>query len=228
MKCATCDEEKELNEFNKNKSNKSGVSYICKKCHSEYRRQHYLANKIKVIEQVNQYRLNNPDKYDFKKTDKINSFNKKAGRTIRVKCLKCENLLYTNKTDIDNNVKKYCSNECRRKDNKSPYHYYLKNIKSRVIKRNMEFNLTEEYLKDLLENKQNNKCAISNINIQIKHPNETTTLYDTASLDRIDNNKGYTEDNVQWVVLGINYMKLDFSNEELHLTLKLIKENYNN
>jgi len=28
-----------------------------------------------------------------------------------------------------------------------------------------------------------------------------------ASLDRIDNNKGYIEGNVQWVIKKINYMK---------------------
>jgi hypothetical protein len=45
-------------------------------------------------------------------------------------------------------------------------------------------------------------------------------------LDRIDSKKGYTKDNVQWLALGINYMKLDFEESELHRILKLVKENY--
>ena len=32
----------------------------------------------------------------------------------------------------------------------------------------------------------------------------------TASLDRIDSNKGYTKDNVQFVHKDINWMKQDF------------------
>ena len=31
----------------------------------------------------------------------------------------------------------------------------------------------------------------------------------TASLDRIDSSKGYTEDNIQWVHKDVNQMKMD-------------------
>ena len=48
----------------------------------------------------------------------------------------------------------------------------------------------------------------------------------SASLDRIDSNLGYIIGNVQWVCLGINYTKLNYSDSELHFLLKLIKENY--
>ena len=40
----------------------------------------------------------------------------------------------------------------------------------------------------------------------------------TASLDRIDNTKGYTQDNVQWVHKDINRIKSDLS-QEYFLTL---------
>jgi hypothetical protein len=87
----------------------------------------------------------------------------------------------------------------------------------------MEFDLNFEFLRDLLENKQNNRCAITNAKIKF---DDKTKLYETPSLDRIDNNKGYTKDNVQWVMLGINYMKMKFTNEDLIKTLDIIKENY--
>ena len=35
----------------------------------------------------------------------------------------------------------------------------------------------------------------------------------TASLDRIDSNKGYVEGNVQWVHVDVNYMKLDYDQD---------------
>ena len=68
--------------------------------------------------------------------------------------------------------------------------------------------------------------AITNLPIKVKGVNEMITLYDTASLYRIDSTKGYLKNNVRWVILGVNYMKLNYSDSELHKTLKLIKENY--
>lgn len=227
-KCSKCLNIKNLSEFNKAKNKKKGVSSLCKKCHSEYRKKHYLENKSKIIQQVNEYKLNNPEKYLLKKQyiNKYQKKNKKAGRVLDGNCFICNNHIYVTKKDIENNVKHYCSKECRFKNKKSNYHFYLTSVKSRAIKKKLEFDLTEEYIKELLEQKQNNICAITNCFITIKPLGLDTTLYDTASLDRIDNSKGYIKDNVQWVMLGINYLKLDFDNDELHQTLKLIKENY--
>jgi len=223
-KCVECRIEKPINEFSKNKSKKDGYSSICKKCHSDYRKENYIKNKTKVIAQVNQYRVNNPDKYIRKK---VNRYLKKSGRTIESKCFICGELVYATKKEIEDNKKLYCSIECRNKNNKSDYYRYLRDVEKRAKKINKEFTLTEEFIKNLLENKQNNKCNITNIGITIKKKSESSNIYETASLDRIDNTKGYTEDNVQWVCLGINYMKLKFSDEMLHKMLRLIKENYN-
>jgi endogenous inhibitor of DNA gyrase (YacG/DUF329 family) len=222
-KCSKCLEIKSLNEFNKNKSKKFGVASVCKICHSNYRKEHYIKNKTKVIEQVNEYRVKNPDKVT-KYT--MNAFSKKAGRTIPVNCAKCDNIVYQNSFDYFNNKKSYCSLECKKIDCKSDYHHYLLQVKKRAIKNKKEFDLDEQFIKDLLENKQKNKCNVSNIDIKIYPLKSDKSLSNTASLDRIDSNKGYTKDNVQWVCLGINYMKLDFSDMELHKLLKLIKENY--
>ena len=49
---------------------------------------------------------------------------------------------------------------------------------------------------------QKRKCALSGIDL---------VMGETASLDRIDSNKGYTIDNIQWVHKTINIMKNDFS-----------------
>lgn len=58
------------------------------------------------------------------------------------------------------------------------------------------------------------RCAISGLFIngarsRIRH--HSTYKEQTASLDRIDNTKGYIENNVQWIHKDINYMKQDFS-----------------
>lgn len=74
-------------------------------------------------------------------------------------------------------------------------------IKYRANKKGLEFNLTAEFLWNLFI-QQNKKCAITNVDINLEKD---------ASLDRIDNSKGYTTDNVWWVHQKINKMKLDFS-----------------
>lgn len=222
-KCIKCLEDKELSNFSKCKAKKFGVSNVCKVCHSEYRREHYLKNKDKVLEQVNEYRINNPDKVI---KAKLNYFSKKAGRTIEVKCRKCDNFGFQNKKDFTEGKKIYCSKECRHLDEKSGYHYYLNGIKKRALKTNKEFNLDEDFIKDLLEVKQEYKCNITNISIRLFNRNDEKSLAHSASLDRIDSKFGYIKGNVQWVSLGINYMKMDYSNDELHEILSLVKENY--
>lgn len=53
--------------------------------------------------------------------------------------------------------------------------------------------------------KQDKKCALSGI--LLKFGRSENVYETTASLDRIDNKKGYTENNVQWVFKDINVMK---------------------
>lgn len=75
----------------------------------------------------------------------------------------------------------------------------IKNIKNDAKRRGHLFLLTNDFLLDLF-NKQNGKCKLSGKTISFNSPC-------SASLDRIDSSKDYTEDNVQWVHRTINYMK---------------------
>ena len=213
--CSTCGISKTNESFSVNKSKNDGLASICKNCHSTYRKQDYLKNKEKVIKQVNKYKVKNPDKY-----------NKKSGQTIKSSCKLCGEEMYITKKDVSDKKQRYCSVDCKNNDYTKDYYRYLKDVEKRAIKTNKEFNLTEEFIKDLIENKQQNKCKITNVNILIKNKNNKTSIYNTASLDRINNNKGYLMDNVQWVCLGINYMKSKFSDGDLFEMLKLIRENY--
>lgn len=85
---------------------------------------------------------------------------------------------------------------------------YIGKLKNRAKSDNYEFNLTAKFLWTLFL-AQNRKCALSGIDI---HITEVTWKkgFGTASIDRIDSNKGYTEDNVQWVHKDVNRMKMDF------------------
>lgn len=241
--CGKCKEEKKLSEFNKNKEKKDGVASVCKKCHSEYRKKYYQENKQRERGKVEEYQNKNKEWYrnyksyynkNLQKPRKRKSGNRKpnrkAGRTIPIECsgVGCNEIVYVTKEVFDNsNKRSFCSNECnlyRKRYN--PYYMYLRDVEKRANKKKFEFDLNEEFIKKLLEGEQNSKCAVTGVEIEVKHPRDEYTLYDTASLDRIDSSKGYTKDNVRWVMLGINYMKMSAEDSELHETLKLIKENY--
>lgn len=49
----------------------------------------------------------------------------------------------------------------------------------------------------------------------------------TASLDRIDSNKGYNKENIQWVHKYINKMKMDF-NQDYYIEMCRKVSNYEN
>lgn len=86
-------------------------------------------------------------------------------------------------------------------------------IKDGARRRNMEFSITKEYIWDLFL-KQNRKCALSNIDIKFSSYKGDRSER-TASLDRIDNNKGYINGNVRWVHKDINRIKWELSDDLL-------------
>ena len=47
--CTTCNKEKDLDLFYKNKSRKDGHSSWCKSCDKEYNRKYYIKNKKKRV-----------------------------------------------------------------------------------------------------------------------------------------------------------------------------------
>lgn len=99
---------------------------------------------------------------------------------------------------------------------------YFSNLIQGARQRNLEFDIDQEFLWELFQ-KQNGKCALTGVNIKLDVVCEDKKDR-TASVDRIDPTKGYTKDNVQWVHKTINYMKMDFTQEEFIEMCKLVSE----
>lgn len=139
--------------------------------------------------------------------------NKRPKHTWLCKC-DCGNEKIILEHNLKNGHTKSCGCLTKRKNNNSPLYKGYKGIsgqkwsslKIEAKKRNIEFNITIEYIWNLFL-KQDKKCALSNLNIYIYSDNK---IKNTASLDRIDSSKGYIEDNVQWVHKNINQMKWNF------------------
>jgi len=220
--CGKCDTSKDIGEFSKNHKKKEGLSSICKKCHSIYRKNYYKENRDKEKEQVRKYQKTHERIY------KRVHPNKKSGRTIKSKCYynECSTTVYVSKNEEKQGYNRFCSLLCSNKSRKkSPFIFQLRKIKMSAISRGREFELTLKFIEELFK-KQGGKCALTNVPLKVNSKGDCTKLYETASLDRIDSNIGYTKDNVQWVLLGINYMKKNYLEEDLHKTLKLIINNY--
>ena len=81
--------------------------------------------------------------------------------------------------------------------------------RKRRHKEDREFSITIEQAWDLFL-KQNRKCALSGMELEFGKTNKDSF---TASLDRIDSDKGYTIDNIQWIHKHINWMKNTFTQE---------------
>jgi hypothetical protein len=80
--------------------------------------------------------------------------------------------------------------------------------------------------------KQDKKCSLSGIPIDFINTNKGNlrqgSKYDlicTASLDRIDSNKGYIKDNIQLVHKDVNMIKKEYEQEYFIKLCKLITEN---
>lgn len=102
---------------------------------------------------------------------------------------------------------------------------HFNNIVARAKKRGLEFSLTQEWLWNLYL-KQDRKCAITNVPIKFDETGTRKYYNQTASLDRIDSSKGYTEDNVQWVHKAINFMKQALEQQEFIELCNLVAQQY--
>jgi hypothetical protein len=87
-----------------------------------------------------------------------------------------------------------------------------------AIKKGIEFTLTTAFLKELWA-KQDGKCALSGVAL-----GKLGDGYLSPSIDRIDNEKGYVEDNVWWLAWRVNEAKKDMLLDDFTLMCKAVSE----
>ena len=97
--------------------------------------------------------------------------------------------------------------------------WWTQHILRRKEKHGMEINISIKYAWDLLV-KQNFKCALTGVDIQF--PNSRKDKLANASIDRIENSKGYIVGNIQWVDMTINMIKGKLNNDEFINICRLI------
>lgn len=167
--------------------------------------------------------------YEPKRVLKQNKENKKGTVYTKVMYwkLKCDcGNIYEGRTS-QLLSKKLISCGCKKKAKKVAgdilYRYWIKIQKEAVI-RQIEFKITPEFAWNLFI-KQNKQCALSGEKLNFgRCSKEHDAGLTTASLDRIDSNGNYTEDNVQWVHKSVNFMKQSLSNSDFKEWCKKIHE----
>jgi hypothetical protein len=96
---------------------------------------------------------------------------------------------------------------------------YLASIKRGALSRGLEYDITPEYMWTLFTG----TCALSGLSIVFSQNSRNGEQ--TASLDRIDSDRGYVVGNVQWVHKDVNLMKNNFSNDYfLNMCSKISKQ----
>ena len=135
------------------------------------------------------------------------------------RCLHCKSVLkskcfYKSVADIDG-LQSWCIGCLKKRYRKDPIRQLLVNAKSRAKKAGMEFSLNRE---DVLIP---DTCPVLGIPIAIGDRGR----YDNSpSLDRVDNSRGYTPDNVLVISWRANTLKRDAQIEELEKVIVYMKE----
>lgn len=151
---------------------------------------------------------------------------KMRGDTSKRQCcvwqLKCDcgNIYEAFSEHLTSGVKVSCG--CHKSNfhnnfHKKTFSIYLNYMRQDAKRRGRVFNLSKEFLLELIIN-QSNKCKLSGLDISFENG--------TASLDRINNDIDYIEGNVQWVHRSVNYMK-NTLNQERFIELCQLITNFN-
>lgn len=132
-----------------------------------------------------------------------------SGRCVSCKSCSCKRTATHSKPPVN---RKGC-------EGLSGTHY--NSIKSGAKKRGLEFSVSPEYLWGMYDG----KCSLTGESISlipaIKNTNVDWSKI-TASLDRIDNTKGYVEGNVWWVHKDVNRLKNNYPLDVLYKWCELL------
>ena len=102
--------------------------------------------------------------------------------------------------------------------------FLYKTVKQRATKRQIDFDLTVEWFEDkLIEG----KCEVSKIPFILDNYGEGWNKFYSPSVDRIDNDKGYTMENCRLVLFGFNAGKFTATDDDFaKLVYALVEQGF--
>ncbi len=160
-------------------------------------------------------------------------------KMIEVKCDMCETMfskpLKEHKRSLENNKKEFCSRNCAgrhivsnfgdkvnkdtsylknysKRDKFTGFRKFIRSINVRVNESNKTKGISLEELKQVWD-EQKGICPLTGWSMVLKEGKGC--LPNQASIDRIDNTKGYISGNVRFVALIANYCRNNFSDDQV-------------
>ena len=127
---------------------------------------------------------------------------------------------------IEDNVKRRLRGKFktyRRRGIERKYLVLIRAAKRRAKNKGLEFNLTEEWA----QKRWTGKCELTGIDFVSCNKKRHADYY-SASIDRIDNTKGYTKDNSRFILYILNRFKGTLSDEEMYRIVFSLINNKNN
>lgn len=114
--------------------------------------------------------------------------------------------------------------------NLDPKLFFIRRWRGNATKRNLEWSISNSYLMDLMENTIYCPFMGMVLSYEFTEASEigSRTNPARASLDRIDNSKGYSEDNVRIVSWAYNLLKGTLTDEQVLSYCKAIVKNSEN
>ena len=170
---------------------------------------------------------------------------------IELICEICGNTFSRNIGEYNRSVKKgrksYCSRKCtgkvvgknlaghrsdynisqhsgNRNDEFTPFRLLFRTAKRRAEERDREFSITLKDLEEVWEN-QNGKCPYTGWDLDYVPWRKTERNPKQCSLDRIDCEKGYTKDNIQFICMIANFAKNNFTDSQVLEFCQAVVEN---
>lgn len=204
---------------------------ICNKCHQEKN----LTDDFYTSTSGTKYGRRNTCKSCDSKIRLSKNISKKSGFKI---CNKCNKKKSTDNFNRDKSKPDGCDNQCNecqkkvKTEYKSTLNGYMRtlfgSIKRRAKKNGILVEISLNDLFDLYE-QQKGLCALTGISMSHTHQNpdvvecHVKNMYN-ISVDRIDSDKNYVNDNIQLVCYIINNMKWDISNDKFVEVAKKVTE----
>jgi len=158
---------------------------------------------------------------------------KKLGRR-NFCCMKCSGVVcgreaYASQTpevisESSKRIKSHCGNL---RDEYTQFRFFIKVIRQRLKDRHKTFDIDLKYLKDLWES-QNGICPFTGWNLVLPDNIGGWKTYRNgrrASLDRIDNSKGYVSGNLRFISFMANIARSNMTDEELVEFCKAVADN---
>lgn len=144
----------------------------------------------------------------------------------KCRCL-CRQTCWVSRVDLQLKLKTHCGCKNTRKTGmkagaKNVGAWYWNTARSGALSRGLCFKVSLEEI-DALFDAQGRKCALTGV---LLSPPLSSERKHTASLDRINSEKGYTIDNVQWVHKEINISKWDLPQEKFQCNCWLVARKF--